>query len=516
MQFRYHLQTRVLLATSWLGILLASFVLTCSEGNAQEADTGSKTPPKLKGDKLAVVSSPLFPFQASGSTASGDALTATVNFIASQATAKMPTHGQDQFIEAVRGAVLTHPSVKLAVADVSFSSSAAREIFSGFMPQVSGVGDFGYRSFGLSSTSEAGVQKSRSPSLGLTVRQLIYDFSATSNAYDAGLARQRQALAELEAARSEFTMRAVIAYIDILRTRSQFLLAEQNVASRKALRDQVSERSIAGGGSDADVTRADGRYVEALANVTSVANKLRAAEAQFAEVFGREAPEILPAPIDPDVSKANKPLADLVRLYAPARSREAARLAAELDAESSRAKILPKINVEVSHTRRSWDGISIGRTGTDTTAILAMRYDFYTGGADTARSEQAAFRAGRAAFEFDLVRRQFERGLSQAKAEVKNSDDLRAARVRSAIAAVRSMEAVQEQFRFNRGSLLDTIKTQEELYLAGKEIIETLADRLIARYRLLFFSSQLDHIFKIGDIAYLPKELLSVLPGNVR
>lgn len=489
-------------------MLLASLNSTSRAFAAELVPAAKNRVAGVIGDPTAGVL-PLFPKLRSAVKASlEDALIVTVRSIASKANGSLPSIGRDKFIEAVRNAVLTHPSVGQALVDFHVSASASRELYSGFLPQVSGTGDVGYRSIGVNAPTDFNVQKGRSPNLGVTVRQLLYDFNSTVNAYDAGLARQKQAKAELEGARSEYTMRAITAYVDLLRMRSHNILAEQSVSSRRALRDQVSERARSGGGSEADVTRAEARYIESLANVASVANKLRAAEGQFAEVFGIEAPIELPLPIDPDLRNADKPLSELLALYSPAQSREAARLAAELDAEASKSKMLPRLNAELSHSRRNWDNLSVGRSGSDTTAVLSLRYDFYTGGADTARREQAAYRAGKAALELELVKRQFDRGLSQARSDVKNSDLIREARIRSANAAVRSMEAVQEQFKFNRGSLLDTIKTQEELYTAGKDMIDAVADRLISRYRLLFFTSQLDQLFKIGNIAEMPKDIL--------
>ncbi len=444
---------------------------------------------------------------------SGDALIGAVDFMIAHASAPFPTKGKEVFVQAIRGAVATHPAIGAATADVGLYDAAAREVNAGFLPQVSGTGDLGYRSYGISSVPGAPVTKSRAPNAGMTLRQLVYDFGATSNAADAGLARQQQSQADLASARGEYTMRAISAYVDVLRMRSHMSLADQSVTARKSLLDQVIERARSGGGSEADVTRAEGRHVESQANASSVANRLSAAESQFAEIFGREPPAVLPLPIDPEIKTLDQPLPELLRQYAPAQSKDAARLAAEMDANASKSRALPRVDLQVSHTRRDWDSLSVGRTGSDTTAVLALRYDFYTGGADKARAEQSAWRAGRAALEFELVRRQFEHNLAQARADVKSTAAIQQARIRSSKAAVRSMEAVNEQFQFNRGSLLDAIKTQEELYAAGKDMIDAVADRILAKYRLLYFTSQLDDLFKLASLKPGSVEDIKALAG---
>jgi adhesin transport system outer membrane protein len=432
-----------------------------------------------------------------------DALIAAVNFMIGHVTAPVPKAGKNEFVEAVRYAVMTHPAIKSAIADVSAATAGTNESFSGFLPQVSGIGEAGYKSYGTSAAlNNTPVQKSRSPNVGMTLRQLLFDFGATSSVYDASIAREQQASADFVAARSEYALRAITSYVDVLRMRSHNALAEQNVTARKGLLDQVTERAKSGGGSEADVTRAEGRFVESLANAASVRNRLSSAESQFSEVFGRKAPDVLPIPIDPDVKNADQPLDVLLRSYSPAKSKDAARRAAELDADAVKNRALPKLEFQVSHTRNQWNEIGgVGRVGSDTTAVVAMKYDFFTGGADKARSEQAAYRASKAAMDFELVTRQFERSLTQARADVKSTTEIQSSRVRSAKAAVRSMEAVNEQFHFNRGSLLDAIKTQEELYAAGKDMIDSVADRILSKYRLLFFSSQLDDVFDLAEIS---------------
>lgn len=430
---------------------------------------------------------------------SDDALSTAIDFMIARGSPPYPAQGREAFVKAIRVAVATHPAIGAAIADVGYQSAGAREAYAGYLPTVSGAGDFGYRRIG-SSSAVGDAKGSTSPGVGLTLRQLVFDFGATSNAYDAALSRETQAKADLAASRSEYAMRAISAYIDVLRMRSHQTLADRNKIARRTLFDQMRERARSGGGSEAEVTRAEARYIEAEANAFTIGNRLLAANSAFAEIFGYDAPPILPLPFDPPVRNADRPLPDLLREYAPAQAREAARTAAERDAESAKARGLPRVNAEFSYSRREYDTVFGPRMGNDASAGLTLRYDFYNGGADAARAEQSAQRAGRAALEYELVRRQFEHSLAQARADVKSTADMVDARIRSAKAAVRSMEAVNEQFQFNRGSLLDAIKTQEELYAAGKDMIDALSERFLARYRLIYYTSQLENLFQLGAI----------------
>ena len=52
--------------------------------------------------------------------------------------------------------------------------------------------------------------------------------------------------------------------------------------------------------------------------------------------------------------------------------------------------------------------------------------------------------------------------------------------------------AVKELFAFNRGSLLDLLRVQEDLYNAGRDLINASIDRRLAQYRLLHLASELE------------------------
>ena len=58
--------------------------------------------------------------------------------------------------------------------------------------------------------------------------------------------------------------------------------------------------------------------------------------------------------------------------------------------------------------------------------------------------------------------------------------------------AALALEAVREQFAFRRGTLLDLLRSQEELYIAGRDYISSLMDRSISRYRLLHLTAALE------------------------
>ena len=429
-----------------------------------------------------------------------DPLIFSIDFMVSQISKGISASAEIAFKKAVTGAVATHPSLKSSAMDKAYSSAVVDEAFAPLLPTVTGTGDFGARSYGLNASSTGQVTRSNGFNAGLSLRQLIYDFGATQATYSAAQARQQQAEAEFNAARADLALRAVTVYVDVLRARSHRILAEQNRNARQALLQQISSRLSAGGSSQSDVVRTEARYLDALANLSAMSSRQATAEGIFNEVFGRPAPELLPIPADPKISGADRGVEELLRQFPAANAKEAARLAGERDAESAKSRGLPSISAQLSHTRRAEPVNNGTANGSDTTALLVMKYDFYSGGADKARAQQGVFKAARAAFEFDLIARQFERSLMEIRSQVKNGEEVKQARIKAAKASASSMRSVNEQFRFNRGSLLDVLKTQEEVYSAGKELVDSVADQIIAKYKLMHMVSQIDSFFGLNQV----------------
>jgi outer membrane protein TolC len=58
---------------------------------------------------------------------------------------------------------------------------------------------------------------------------------------------------------------------------------------------------------------------------------------------------------------------------------------------------------------------------------------------------------------------------------------------------------VREQFAFNKGTLLDLLTVQENLYIAGRDLVDAEADRQISRYRFIHLSTGLDKLFDLTE-----------------
>lgn len=401
----------------------------------------------------------------------------------------------------VQAAVLAHPEVRLAAEQRSTAGFASREAFAAYLPQVSaniGTGNRKYDAVNKpGSVSPAYTDDAKS--VGLTARQLLYDFGATGGRVDAQRAREAAAEARLATRRSELVLRAISAWHEVFRARQQRRLAEVNRQSRQQILDFIEERERLGGSSRSDVLRVQARLSDAQAALVATDNRLVAAESGYRETFAAAPPAglTLPEAVPLDPARFTDTNA-LVQQNALVVESLAQSQAAGFDAKSSAAAILPSLHFEVSATRRDIGGP--GTPGTDQAVGLVLQHNFYTGGADTARVNQAQQKAVESRLELDTLRRQLERALSQTLADARYTEALIVARKDGVQVAAQAYGSVREQFAFRRGTLLDLLQAQEELYIAGRDMIDAVVDHALARYRLLHLAMALTPVFEL-DIA---------------
>ncbi len=399
----------------------------------------------------------------------------------------------------IQAAVLAHPEVQLASTQQLTAGFSSREAYAGFLPQVSANIDAGQRRYDPVNKpwSVVPAHQDNSQSVALTVRQMLYDFGAVGGRVDAQRARESAAEAKFEAKRSELVLRAITAWHEVFRTRQQARLAEVNRLSRQQILNFIEERERLGGSARSDVLRAQARLSDAQATLVAAQNRLKATEASYRETFGlAPAPDLgLPELVAVDLARFDDANALILRnaSYAEALAQS---LAAGHDAKVAAAALLPTLSLDAVVTRRD---IGSGATpGLDKTIGLVLRQNFYTGGADTARKNQADQRTVEARLSLDNLRRQLERAIGQTLADARYTDALILARKDAVQVAAAAFESVREQFAFRRGTLLDLLRAQEDLDLAGRDLIDVVVDHALARYRLLHLAMDLTPLFDLG------------------
>ncbi len=393
----------------------------------------------------------------------------------------------DQFSQRVSRAVLGNPAALAARSTIGAAGEAVREAQAAALPQISGQLDGTARNNDPSTIFNTPKQRYDTAGAGLSLRQSLFNFGATRASIDAAREREDATTARVQNREGDLALRSIEAWFDVVRSRNQAELARLNLEAMRSMVSFLQLRLDLGGGPVSDVLRAQTRVTAAFASLATAESREQVSVAAFRELF-RDDPGPIDLPmqvaLNPDTVWASR--ADMVRDFPAVRSAEAARRAAEQDREQSVAQGLPQINMELSAQRRDWAGS--GEPGTDLGAAVVMRYNFYTGGADTARTAQAGYRVSEATEQVRSISLQVERGLLQSLAEQRSAETVLKARAEGVSQSIVALGAVRELFVNRRGSLLDLLNAQETVNLSGQAFVDAEVDAALARWRVLYFT----------------------------
>ena len=248
-------------------------------------------------------------------------------------------------------ALKNHPALQSAAAVERASLEITKEMRSRYMPTVEGnITAAGT----VSETSRIFAGFLNAPSLydhvglGVTVSQLISDFGRTGNLYSsAGLRAQAQGQAT-NTARAQILLAVDQSYFSVLRTRAVLRVAEQTVAARQLVADQVTTLAQSKLKSQLDVTFARVNLEEARLLLSSAQNDQRSALAAFSTALGTDVAsdyELAEEPVPSDLPPDSLPLVDLAYRQRPeARQADLELQAAERFARAERALSYPTLS----------------------------------------------------------------------------------------------------------------------------------------------------------------------------
>lgn len=322
--------------------------------------------------------------------------------------------------------------------------------------------------------------------VGVTLTQPLWDGYATRSRVRAAASTYDSMTWRVLDNATTLALDAIIAHIDVLRRKSLFELARENVARHQQILKMARERERAGADTQADVSKAESRLARAqTAQVEAQAGLLNAQDtySRLTTLYAYEGLVTVEAPV--------LGYADNGAVLAAAKVTNP-KLAAFLhDINTARAgqqlaqsALSPVVTLEAGPNYNSRaDKASTWTYSFD--AMLMLRWNIFNSGADTAADKAAAARVRQARqvmFSFyddmDLAIKNTWTALVSARDQVKLwTDTVRFSQT--------TLNAYKEQFLLGQRSLLDILDAESELYNASVQAVTSRSNTSIASYRLL-------------------------------
>jgi outer membrane protein, adhesin transport system len=416
--------------------------------------------------------------------------------------------------DAVRHAVSTHPAVLAGSASRLAAEEDVSVAKSGRYPKLRADAAGGYQqshneatrtraASGIYSSSYKGLWRNEQ---SLTLSQLLFDGFGTEGRIDAAEMRFMGAgERELDIA-ERIGLRAVEAYLDVLRMRQLASLAKENVEHHRLIQEMIAFKADSGAGPMADLRQVEARLAGARAGLLEMEGGLRDAETRFREAFG-VAPDGLLLPDAPAGAVSAGEDEAVARALKEDRALKASKAVveerrAELDVAHS--AYYPKVDMELSSSRdENQDGVIAA--GHDYVAELKFSFEIFNGGGDLAKGRKARQALLQAQHDTADRAREVEKEARTAyNALVTASVRLPVLRT-GARKNIQVLEAYQDQFRLGKRRLLDVLDAQTGLFNSLVGLTNGEMAHLFSHYRMLAAMSRL--LITLGvEVQDAPKE----------
>lgn len=410
--------------------------------------------------------------------------------------------------EAVNQALQHNPEVVSAVKGAETVSHEVREARSGYYPSVDlELGTGWENSNNVTTRSRPGRGNGDKPSRDLwrnesriSATQMLYDGRQTKSRVEVQEARLLSAGNHLEETKEIIALRAIDAYLDVLRATENVALAEANLKKHADYVKQISSRAESGASNRADVRQAEGRYSLAQANLLEFQREQQDAEAFFKQIVGEMPADLVPSkaphdslPVSFDTALeralANNPaiLSDLANIEA-----------AKSGVKEVKSAFRPRITAELSHSRNvNLDG-SKG-TNNDTLAMIRLRQNLYRGGADVARKKAKKSEVAENEARLENTKRVIEEELRKAWHALQSSRLRMVPLSQHVVSAEQTRDAYKKQFDLGQRSLLDLLDAEIEVFNAKVNLVDEKFTHDFAAYGILANAGDLTERFTIVE-----------------
>ncbi|NCC21103.1 MAG: transporter [Alphaproteobacteria bacterium] len=385
--------------------------------------------------------------------------------------------------EAVLAALNNHPSVEAALASRDAAIESQEEQFSGYFPRLRVNAATG-RVYGDNATSrglsvDRGAGYSWMHEGGVTLTQVLFDGFRVRNRIDAAAARRMAASEQIVDLREELALQTALAYLSVLRAHEEKEIISAYAAQVDDYIDRIRTMVDGGAANEAELHQAEDMRI-LLENIRLESEgRLEVAGVRYAELVGNypQGGLALPAINESLIPEEAVAVSDAMENHPALGISKWRAEAAENEIAVEKGALYPEFNAEMSYYKKDLDDI-IGGEVVDARGLIRMSWNFATGGEqfdkiDRRRHEYLSQQA-----RVNETRRQIEREIRTAFAELDTAGRQNETYVRRVILMNNLAKTNRTQFEGGLASLLQLLQSENQLFSAK-------LDQIGAKYRLL-------------------------------
>lgn len=320
----------------------------------------------------------------------------------------------------------------------------------------------------------------------LAVSQNLFNGFDTKYSIKQADARINAALYDLYDTVDNVALEAIQAYLEVIKQKQLYKLAQVNVESHEETLRQISERDRSGAGRRSELEQTEGRVARAFASMLAQHNNLEDSLIILHEVLGRyiDVNDFIDPLIPVGIEDSLPVLTDKALHNHPAMKVAQYNIeAARHDHRRAKSSFYPRLDLRLAQEIN--DNIDDSRDNDDELSLsLTLSYNLYNGGADQAeRRKRVSTISQEQQFE-GRVRRQIINTLSLAqKADLLLQKQLGYLNMH-VVKSQETMVSYREEFFVGERDLIDLLDAKGEVNSAQNSYSEAYYDAVAARFRI--------------------------------
>nr|WP_241587181.1 TolC family outer membrane protein [Rosenbergiella epipactidis] len=396
--------------------------------------------------------------------------------------------------DAVAMAVNWHPTITQAVGKL-FEQSANVDVANAkYYPQVNAGVNNGY--------SNTYTNKGYSPSIDISLSQMLYDFGKVSSSVRAANAAVAQQQAEVMLTIDQVAHDTASAVVQVQGYQQLVTMATQQLDSLKQIGNLIRQRNTEGASPLSDVVQTDTRIEGAQATLMQYQASLQRWQATLATYIGVQGVNQVTQDVPETLTRACAVQHPDYKLIPSVLAAWAGANQAKANVDNANAQMMPTISLEpqVTHYLNDHYSGSSELDKTQYTASIRMQMPLYQGGGLSASRDAAEQALSAANAAIKAAQLEAYQKLATSQDEATNLGQTLVIQQRQQALGEKTLGLYQDQYlQLGTRPLLDLLNVDQEIFQAKFSQAQTLAQLNSLQLDCLFSTGMMRSVFRLDN-----------------
>lgn len=320
----------------------------------------------------------------------------------------------------------------------------------------------------------------------ISVRQNVFRFFGTQSEVERQEARVMSSAYLLQGSAENIALQAAKVYLNVLKSKQLYDLAQENLVNHRRIFDQVSLRSESGVDRRADSDQVTGRVALAKSNLAAAQANLLDASTDYQATIGYLPGElVMPESVASAIPATVEEAENLALKNNPTiKSSKADLEARNKQYETAKSQLYPSFDIAIDY-KYQWDLNNNPGKEENFSAMALVSFNVFNGGWNRARIGQTTYEVNEA----EEISRNTMKQTVQSVRLSWESNKVSSERVTYLEEYVKSAgqtaDAFAAQWNIGRRTMFDLLDTQAEFINAKVSLLNAKFDKMYSEYRIL-------------------------------